>query len=136
MGYYMARRIHQGPLLFEGLIYYAQFNLPGTNWRINCAICYGLIYFFKHPIHIEVYGLKNQEESLKNKTPEGKRHKNICEELEILQAKQHNFNIHKKVKELAGLRKNRRPTLLTDQNGKISLEIKNMEEIRRGIISR
>jgi len=46
------------------------------------------------------------------------------DEIEILQAKQDNFNIYKKVKELAGLRRK-------DQNGKIikDIEEKNMKEL-------
>lgn len=46
-----------------------------------------------------------------------------CEETETLQAKQDNFNIHKKVKELVGLQNSRQPTILTDQNGKIITDI-------------
>lgn len=59
-----------GSITFRGLdLICAVQSSFGTNWRINCAICYSLIYFFKHSNYIEVSGLKNQETrlSLKDK---------------------------------------------------------------------
>lgn len=50
-------------------------------------------------------------------------YKRKCEEIEELQAKHDNFNIHKKVKEMAGTSRQKRLNILYDNNGKIITEV-------------
>lgn len=45
-----------------------------------------------------------------------------CNEIEELQSKYDNFNLHKKVKELAGVVKRKYPNILLDKEGKIIIE--------------
>ncbi|XP_030747109.1 uncharacterized protein LOC115875737 [Sitophilus oryzae] len=68
---------------------------------------------------------KNIQKEIRSKIREAKEvfYKRKCDEIEALQEKHDSFNVHKKVKELAGLQKKRQPSILTDQNGKIIMEM-------------
>lgn len=50
-------------------------------------------------------------------------HKQECEEIEKYDRNYDSFNLHKKLKEVAGLRKNIKPPIIEDKNGKLLIDI-------------